>query len=145
MSQSQTPTSKHPGRAFLIGIAILVPLVPIVIALLLSGGGGGAAVLTNAVTVPGPRFAPAASTRATAPSPGPPDLKLPAGRGTLVALVVHPTRLHARPGGHVLAKLPTKTEFGSPEALWVTRRSGRWLGVVSPKAGNNHVGWIPAS
>ena len=29
--------------------------------------------------------------------------------------------------------------------MWVVRHSGRWLGVVSSKAGNNHVGWIPAS
>jgi lipoprotein-anchoring transpeptidase ErfK/SrfK len=29
--------------------------------------------------------------------------------------------------------------------MWVARRSGRWLGVVAPQAGNNHVGWIHAS
>ena len=45
----------------------------------------------------------------------------------------------------MLARLGTKTEFGSPAVLLVARRSGRWLGVVSPKAGNNRVGWIPAS
>ena len=45
----------------------------------------------------------------------------------------------------MVARLGTKTEFGSPEVLWVVRRSGRWLGVVSTKAGNNRVGWIPAS
>ncbi|MFL5865057.1 MAG: L,D-transpeptidase [Solirubrobacteraceae bacterium] len=146
MSEPQTPTSRRPGRTFLVGIAIVVPLVPIVIALLLSGSGGQqTAVRTNATIVPAHKLAPAAATRATAPPPGPPDVKLPSGSGTLVALVVHPTGLHARPGGHVIARLTTKTEFGSPQALWVARRSGRWLGVVSPKAGNNHVGWIPAS
>jgi lipoprotein-anchoring transpeptidase ErfK/SrfK len=62
-----------------------------------------------------------------------------------VAQVIHPTGLRARPAGRIVARLSTKTEFGSPEALWVARRSGRWLGVVSPQAGNNRVGWIEAS
>jgi hypothetical protein len=53
--------------------------------------------------------------------------------------------LHATPGGRVLAKLAPKTEFGSPAAMWVVRHSGRWLGVVSSAAGNNQVGWIPAT
>jgi len=114
----------------------------------MGGSGGSAAVLTNAVTVPAPKFAPAPSTAATqSPSPAPKTvgLQLPPGRGALVALVRHPTALHAKPGGRVLAKLAMKTDFGSPQAMWVVRHSGRWLGVVSPKAGNNQVGWVPAS
>ncbi|MFZ1992496.1 MAG: L,D-transpeptidase, partial [Solirubrobacteraceae bacterium] len=106
-------------------------------------------VLTNAVTVPAPKFAPApgtsATTQAPAPSSHPAGLKLPPGRGALVALLRHPAAMHAKPGGQVLAKLKLKTSFGSPQAMWVVRRSGVWLGVVSPAAGNNQVGWIPAS
>ena len=29
--------------------------------------------------------------------------------------------------------------------MWVVRHSGTWLGVVSPSAGNNRLGWIRAS
>jgi lipoprotein-anchoring transpeptidase ErfK/SrfK len=148
MSESVPTTPKRSFRPLFTALAILVPLVPILVALLMGGSGGSAAVLTNAVTVPAPKFAPAPATPATqAPSPAPKDagLKLPPGRGALVALVRHPTPLHAKPGGRVLAKLAVKTDFGSPQALWVVRHSGRWLGVVSPKAGNNQVGWIPAS
>jgi lipoprotein-anchoring transpeptidase ErfK/SrfK len=145
------PVPTPPKRSFrplLTALVILVPLVPILVALLIGGSGGSAAVLTNAVTVPAPKFAPAPATAATqTPSPAPKDagLKLPAGRGAVVALLRHASALHATPGGRVLAKLALKTEFGSPQAMWVVRHSGRWLGVVSPKAGNNQVGWIPAS
>jgi lipoprotein-anchoring transpeptidase ErfK/SrfK len=148
MSESVPTTPKRSFRPLFTALAILVPLVPILVALLMGGSGGSAAVLTNAVTVPAPKFAPApvtAATQARSPAPKDAGLKLPPGRGALVALVRHPTLLHAKPGGRVLAKLAVKTDFGSPEALWVVRHSGRWLGVVSPKAGNNQVGWIQAS
>jgi lipoprotein-anchoring transpeptidase ErfK/SrfK len=148
MSEPVPTTPKRSFRPLLAALAILVPLVPILVAVLMGGSGGSAAVLTNAVTVPAPKFAPAPATAATqTPSSSTKDagLKLPSGRGALVALLRHPTALHAKPGGRVLAKLAVKTDFGSPQAMWVVRHSGRWLGVVSPKAGNNQVGWIPAS
>jgi lipoprotein-anchoring transpeptidase ErfK/SrfK len=148
MSEPVPTTPKRSFRPLLAALAILVPLVPILVAVLMGGSGGSAAVLTNAVTVPAPKFAPAPATAATqTPSSSTKDagLKLPSGRGALVALLRRPTALHAKPGGRVLAKLAVKTDFGSPQAMWVVRHSGRWLGVVSPKAGNNQVGWIPAS
>jgi lipoprotein-anchoring transpeptidase ErfK/SrfK len=148
MSASEPTPPKRSLRPLFTAVAVLVPLVPILVALLMGGSGGSAAVLTNAVTVPAPKFAPAPST-ATTQSPLPAHkaagLQLPPGRGALVALLRHPTALRATPGGRIRAKLAVKTEFGSPEAMWVVRHSGRWLGVASPKAGNNHVGWIPAS
>jgi lipoprotein-anchoring transpeptidase ErfK/SrfK len=151
MSEPEPTPSRISRRALATAVVVLIPLVPIVIALVLGGSGGSAAVLTNAVTVPAPQFAPAPSaqanqaTQAKTPTATPAGLKLPSGPGSLVAVLAHTTSLHARPGGSVLAKLGTKTEFGSPDALLVVRRSGRWLGVLSPKAGNNRVGWIPAS
>ena len=149
MSESAPTPSRRSLRPLATAIAVLVPLVPVLVALLMGGSGGSAAVLTNAVTVPAPKFAPAPATSATtqppAPSSQPAGLKLPPGRGSLVALLRHPAAMHAKPGGRVLAKLKLKTNFGSPQAMWVVRRSGTWLGVVSPTAGNNQVGWIPAS
>jgi lipoprotein-anchoring transpeptidase ErfK/SrfK len=153
MSEPAPTSPRRPFRPLLIGLAVLVPLVPILVAVLLGGSGGSAAVLTNAVTVPAPKFAPAPSSatsaasgsQPTSPAPKDAGLTLPSGSGALVALLHHPTALLAKPGGRVLAKLALKTEFGSPQAMWVVRHSGRWLGVVTPKAGNGHVGWIPAS
>jgi lipoprotein-anchoring transpeptidase ErfK/SrfK len=52
--------------------------------------------------------------------------------------------MRSAPGAHAYAKVPTRTDFGSPQAMWVVRLSGRWLGVISPLAGNGRVGWIPA-
>ncbi|MGZ4175927.1 MAG: L,D-transpeptidase [Solirubrobacteraceae bacterium] len=153
MSDPEPHTHPRPARVLATGIGALVPLVLIVVALLLSGSGGSAARRTNGAGAP--TFVPAAGTQTTpaqttaaqttSATPAAPGLELPPGRGALVAQLSHPTDLHARPGGRVVARISTKTEFGSPEVLWVARRSGRWLGVVSPKAGNNHLGWIQAS
>lgn len=125
-------------RPLVAGAAALVPVVPIVIALLLSAGGGtsGRAVATTTTSA----FKPVAIPKAA-----PTNLLLPPGKGALVALVQHPTPMRSSPGGHVYTKLTTRTEFGSPQAMWVVRLSGPWLGVVSPLAGNGRVGWIPAT
>lgn len=150
MSEPEPTPSKRSLRPLLIAVAVLVPLVPILVALLVGGSGGSAAVQANAGTAS--KFAPAPSSgttpsTATTPTSAPktPSLELPPGHGALVAMLRHPTALHAKPGGSVLAKLSLKTGFGSPQALWVVRHTGRWLGVVSPSAGNNQVGWIPAA
>jgi len=151
MSEMRDPEptpSKISPRALATAVAVLVPVVPIAIALVLAGSGGSAVVRTTAGTTPAPRYAPVPAARAaqaTTRKPNPAGLTLPSGPGSLVAQVTRATDLHARPGGAVLAPLGTRTEFGSPEALWVVHRSGRWLGVLSPTAGNNRVGWIPAS
>jgi L,D-transpeptidase catalytic domain len=152
MSESDPSPRRPSPRALLTGLAAAVPLAVIVAAVALSSSGGAAGQVASAN---GSHFVPATPNRASgvqttsAPTssakPAAAGPKLPRGTGALVAQLTHPTDLHARPGGPVLARLLTKTEFGSPEALWVERRSGRWLGVVSPKAGNNRVGWIQAS
>jgi lipoprotein-anchoring transpeptidase ErfK/SrfK len=78
-------------------------------------------------------------------SPSAPHKRTVPGRGYLVALVKHATTMRVAPDGPKLARLPTKTSFGSPQALWVTEQRGPWLGVVSSLAGNNRIGWIPRS
>jgi lipoprotein-anchoring transpeptidase ErfK/SrfK len=52
--------------------------------------------------------------------------------------------LRATPGGRTLALLGTRTEFGSPKVLGVTRRRGAWLRVIAPELRNGRTGWIPA-
>ena len=132
------PRTTRRWRPLLAVLVAIVPLVPIVVALTLSGGGGPAQAGTSPehFAPAGPAPTPTATTR---------GLSVPRGPGTLVALVVHPTQMHTAPGGRVFAHVGTKTGFGSPNAMWVARRSGRWLGVVSDLAGNNRLGWIPAS
>ena len=70
---------------------------------------------------------------------------LPAGPGALVARLHHTTTMRASVRGRSLARLSTRTEFGSSQVLWVVRISSSWLGVVSPQAGNGRLGWIPQS
>ncbi len=148
--EPQRPVSRL--RLSLAAVAVLVPLIPIAIALSLSGGVGGSATAvtttsTLRLSVAGASGATSATTATTAASSTPtlPALLLPAGSGALVAQVEHPTGLRSTPGGHVFAKLTTKTPFGSPAVMWVARHSGHWLGVVSPQAGNHRLGWVPAS
>src|ERR1700748_593457 len=130
MSESEPTTPKRSLRPLFIALAVVVPLVPILIAVVMGGSGGSAAVLTNAVTVPAPKFALAtAATQSPTSAPKTVGLQLPPGHGSLVALLRHATALHAKPGGRVLGKLALKTAFGSPQAMWVVRHSGRWLGV----------------
>ncbi len=116
---------------------MLVPVVPIVIALVVSSSNVKADTTSlssylplgpPSIVIPKPSFKPLAP-----------------GSGTLVALIRHPTDMRASPGGRVIAHVGRKTDFGSPQALWVVRNNGFWLGVISPQAGNGHVGWIPVS
>jgi lipoprotein-anchoring transpeptidase ErfK/SrfK len=134
------PQPQPPSRRFrplFAGMAVLVALIPIIIALSLSGGAPATAVTPTTAT----HYTPVPTT----PKPKAPDLLLPPGHGALVAAVEHPTAMRSSPGGRVFAKLSTKTTFGTPTTVWVARMSGRWLGIVTPQAGNNHLAWIPAS
>jgi L,D-transpeptidase catalytic domain len=124
-------------RAFLAlaVLAVLIPLVPIAAGLAITSGGARPGASTTA------GFNPVAP----APRAAPRKTDLPAGTGSLVAVVLHGTTMRTAPGARLLAKLGTRTDFGSPEALWVVKLSPGWLGVISPLAGNGRVGWIPKS
>jgi lipoprotein-anchoring transpeptidase ErfK/SrfK len=128
MNAPETPRR----RVRLVLLAALVPAIPIVIAVLLTSGQDRTLTIN---TLP---FKPVVG-RTTAAKAAPP------APGTVVALVKQPTTLRTSPGGTPIAPLATKTEFGSPQAMWVRRRAGSWLGVVSPLAGNHRLGWIPAT
>jgi hypothetical protein len=53
--------------------------------------------------------------------------------------------LRNRPFGHVVARVGSKTPFGSPRTFGVvTTRRGRWLGVSEPGLGNNRLVWVDA-
>jgi hypothetical protein len=63
--------------------------------------------------------------------------------GTLVALV-KPGRVVAvrsAPGGPVVTRLTSRTEFGSPRTFAVTR-SGRGLQVITTELANGRQGWV---
>jgi lipoprotein-anchoring transpeptidase ErfK/SrfK len=47
-----------------------------------------------------------------------------------------------RPGGTRIAQLRDRTDFGSPTALSVVARRGRWASVPSAVLGNGRVGWV---
>jgi hypothetical protein len=52
--------------------------------------------------------------------------------------------LRARPEGRVLARVASRTEFGSPQTFAVAFRKGDWIAVRSPDLGNRRVGWVRA-
>ena len=125
----------------LLGLAVLVPAILIAAAVALGGQQPHAAATVTTTAGLSPIGTAAAPT---APKPAKPSLPaIPGGSGALVATVLYPTNLLASPGGHVrIARLLTKTQFGSPEMLWVVSHVPGWLGVMTPDAGNNRVGWI---
>src|SRR5947209_8334313 len=132
----------RPGRWLAVMLAVLIPAVPLAIGIAISLRAPSATPVVT--TTAG--FTPVASRSAPAPAkPKRHGASLPAapgGPGALVALVRHPTALRATPGGQALARLVTWTEFGSPETLWVLKRTPGWLGVVATQAGNGHLAWI---
>ena len=122
-------------------VAALITVVPIVIGVAITAAKPGPAAASGSSFKP---IAPAPT--ASTPAPTSTDAKKPTRQpGVLVALLQHATTMRTSPDGPTLAPLPLRTEFGSPQALWVVRRSGAWLGVVSPLAGNGKLGWVEQS
>jgi lipoprotein-anchoring transpeptidase ErfK/SrfK len=112
-------------------VAVLVPAAPIVAGIVLGSSAGAGAATT----------APFIAVKPTPPHKA--SRAVPGGSGTLVALVTRRTTIRAAPAGRRLASISTRTEFGSPEAMWVVKLGPGWLGVISPLVGNGRVGWIP--
>jgi hypothetical protein len=57
----------------------------------------------------------------------------------------HALALRSRPFGPVLARVGSRTPFGSQRALGVVAtRHGRWLAVTDAVVGNNRVVWVDA-
>jgi hypothetical protein len=66
----------------------------------------------------------------------------PAAGETLAARLVRDTALHATPGGEVVTRLATRTQFRSRHVLAVVARQEGWLGVLSPALPDGRTGWI---
>jgi lipoprotein-anchoring transpeptidase ErfK/SrfK len=129
--------------AILALVAALITVVPIVIGVAITAAKPGPAAASGSSFKP---VAPSPTASTPTPTPTSTHEKKPARQpGVLVALLQHATTMRTSPDGPTLAPLPLRTEFGSPQALWVVRRSGSWLGVVSPLAGNGKLGWIEQS
>ncbi len=121
-------------RVILTVIVVAVGAVPIAIGALVIAS--QANVEAAAVTRP---YTPVAAQHPASPA----TPSLPAGTGSLVAVLSHATTMRSSPGGRALAQIGMRTTFGSPVAMWVVKHTAGWLGVVSPLAGNNNIGWVP--
>jgi hypothetical protein len=73
-----------------------------------------------------------------------PLMPSPEPSGHLVARVPpgETVAVRDRPGGRVVARLPARTEFGSPQTLGVLKREDGWLGVSTTALPNDRLGWI---
>jgi lipoprotein-anchoring transpeptidase ErfK/SrfK len=85
----------------------------------------------------------AAVEEAEDPSPAAAE-EAPSGRFRTAA-VVRRTTLRASPGGRVVARIGTRTEFGSPRVLAVTGGRRGWLQVMAAELENGERAWIRAS
>ena len=50
--------------------------------------------------------------------------------------------MRSSPGGRVIERLGSRTEFGGRTALSVVRRRGRWVGVTTARRHNGGLGWL---
>ena len=111
------------------------------IPLALAGAAAGCGSASHpARTAPGLR--PAGSARvpaATVPKATPTAALAP---GDLGARILRPTQLRATRDGRVVARLGTRTAFGSPRILAVLRRRDGWLQVIAAERPNGRTGWI---
>jgi lipoprotein-anchoring transpeptidase ErfK/SrfK len=96
---------------------------------------------------PGPQ-SPAPTDTATAPAPAPSTPARPSRSATLkpplAFHVRHRTMLRRTPGGKMVARITTKTEFKSPTILAVAARKPGWV-LVRTTLAKQHVGWLPSS
>jgi lipoprotein-anchoring transpeptidase ErfK/SrfK len=52
--------------------------------------------------------------------------------------------LHTKPNGRVIARVGSRTDFGSPQMLTVAARRGGWLGVINEDVSNGGLAWVRA-
>jgi hypothetical protein len=114
------------GRRVLVGLGCLLIAGGVVVALVVLRGGGEKAV----APLPAPPLPPAL-VRVDGLA-----ARVPPGRHVVLRL---------RPDGRVLATVPARTEFGSPQTLSVAFRKGDWIAVRSPRLGNRQLGWVRAT
>jgi lipoprotein-anchoring transpeptidase ErfK/SrfK len=114
-------------------------LALVVAGLLAVVGCGGSAPVANDA----PRQADFVAQAEPTPAPAETQTKT-AGPRFKTAAVVHAATLRAAPGGHVVARVGRKTEFGSRRVLAVTGRRGGWLRVVASERRNEQRAWIRA-
>jgi lipoprotein-anchoring transpeptidase ErfK/SrfK len=109
----------------------------------MTGRGGAALALAAALAACGSAVAAGGSTARVAPSAlaGPtPAAGFP--QDPLGARLLRDVPLRSRPGGPVVARVGSRTEFGSKTVLAVARRHPGWVAVRSTEAGNGRVGWV---
>jgi lipoprotein-anchoring transpeptidase ErfK/SrfK len=143
---AQAGRGARPRRWLLLASIALIPVIPVIVGIALGIGQGGAGASPASAASTPVNFAPVPSHASPPAKPRPvAALPVPPGPGAIVAVVLHSTTLRASPHGHRLARLGTKTAFGSPQTVLVVRHVPGWLGVVSTEGGNGKVGWIPLS
>jgi lipoprotein-anchoring transpeptidase ErfK/SrfK len=82
---------------------------------------------------------PRASARSSAPKPAAGE---PRGFDVAAPRAGHALVVRARPHGRVVARLGSRTEFGSPQTVGVVKRRGGWLAVVTTELPNRTLGWV---
>ena len=141
MPASQPSGGSSIRRALLIGLAIAVPVVPIVIALIAFSGSGHTVTVTQpASTVAATASGTSSTSQPSGPTPA--ASPIPKGTGALIAYVAHGATVYHRPQGRAFTRLSATTSFDSPTWVLVDHVKGHWLRIVNNVVGNGGIGWI---
>jgi lipoprotein-anchoring transpeptidase ErfK/SrfK len=97
----------------------------------------------NTTSAPTPTLSATPTTAAPAP-PKPSSSRAAKLRPPLAFHVRRHAMLRTRPGGKMIARIRTKTEFKSPTILAVAARKPGWVRVRTSLE-HHHVGWLPLS
>lgn len=129
---------RHASR--LLALALVIALAAVCTALAAASpatGGSTRVGVPEPVLIASPPSSAGVLAAAGLPAtPDPPVAQIVRAAGDDVIAV------RARPGGPVLHSLAATTEFGSPRALGVVRRRGRWLGITTETLPNGRLGWV---
>jgi hypothetical protein len=111
----------------------------------LAGCGADVEPAQDTQTAPMLGVIPTTTLSATPTGPDHPHPTRPAASKLRPPLSLHVRRramLRLAPGGKMVARIPTKTEFGSPTILSVAARKPGWV-LVRTSIPGHHVGWLP--
>lgn len=130
-------------RSLLAACACVLALIPAESSSALAGDGQPASAWAGGVFegLPASSTEPTSTWGARAPTDSDPSPRS-TGHELVRVRAGRSVALRSAPGGAAVARLDSRTEFGSARVLSVMATRGHWIGVSTPLRPNGRLGWI---